>query len=105
MFIISNILSAIVDITLSLVQFNSRWILQLINGISKDRQKLLKYFSGTAIFTFLNTPLSTASKVFKKLDLYIKGDELAIETLPVFPASYRGDSSLLNFHKLPEVSE
>ena len=56
-------------------------------------------------FTFLNTPLSTASKVFKNLYLYLKGDELAVETLPVFPASDGGDSSLLNFHKIPEVSE
>ena len=50
--------------------------LQLINGISKDLQKLLKYFSGTAIFTFLNTLLSsTAVGSPMKLDLYLKDDE------------------------------
>ena len=33
-----------------LLQFNSRWTLQLINGISNVLQKLLKYFNGTTIF-------------------------------------------------------
>ena len=47
---------AIVDITQVLVQHNLRWILQLINDISNDLAKLLKYFSGIAI-TFLNTLL------------------------------------------------
>ena len=32
----------------------SRLILQLINGISKVLQKLLKYFNGTTISTFLH---------------------------------------------------
>ena len=84
-FVILNVVSAIVDITQSLVQFNSRWILQLINGISKDLQKLLKYFSGTAIFTFLNTPLSAAVSDLKKLDLYLKNDESAVVELAGFP--------------------
>ena len=52
-----------------------------INGISKDLQNFLKYFSRTAIFTFLNTPLSAASKGLKKLDLYLKDVELVVETL------------------------
>ena len=60
-FVILNFVSAIADITQSLVQFNSRWILQLINGISKDFESLLKYFSLTAIFAFSNTPFSAAS--------------------------------------------
>ena len=82
MFVILNVVSAIVDITQSLVQFNSRWILQLINGISKDLQKLLKYFSGTAIFTFSNTLLIlTAVDSFTILDLYLKDDESAVVTL------------------------
>ena len=76
-----------------------------INGISKDLQNLLKYFSRTAIFTFLNTPLSAASKGLKKLDLYLKDVELAVETLPEFPGFVTGDSSLLNCHRLPEVSQ
>ena len=33
------------------MHFNESSSLQLINGISNDLQKLLKYFSGTAIFT------------------------------------------------------
>ena len=84
MFVILNIVSAIADITQSLVQFNSRWILQLINGISKELQKLLEYFSGTAIFTFLNTPLSAAVSGLTKLDLYLKDVELAVETCQDF---------------------
>ena len=48
--------------------FHESSTLQLINGISNDLQKLLKYFSGTAIFTpFL---------FVMKLDLYLNDDEL-----------------------------
>ena len=101
-----NVVSAIVDIIQSLVQYNSRWILQLINGISKDLQKLLEYFSGTAIFTFLNTlTFLTAADSPMKLDLYLKDVELAVETLSEFSSFVRGDSTFLNFFKLPEVSE
>ena len=80
-----NVVSAIADITQSLLQFNSRWILQLISGISKDLQKLLKYFSGIAIFTFLNTPLPAAVSGFKKLDLHLKDVELSTQILSGFP--------------------
>ena len=76
MFVILNVVAVIVEITQSLLQFNSRWILQLINGISKDLQKLLKYFIGTAIFT---SPLSAALKGLKKLDLYLKDDQSAYQ--------------------------
>ena len=38
------------------LSFNS--ILQLINGISSDLQKLLRYFNGTAIAAFFRIPLS-----------------------------------------------
>ena len=55
--------------------------------------------------TFLDTPVSAASKGLKKHDLYLKDVELAVETLSGFPAAVTGDSSLLNCHKLPEVSE
>ena len=103
-FVILNAVLAIVDITQSLLKFNSRWILQLINGIAKDFQRLLKYFSGTAIFTFLNTLLpAEANESRMRLDLYLKDDELSAETLSGFPAFVTGDSSLLNCHKLPEV--
>ena len=42
--------------------------LQLINGISNDLQKLLKYLSGTTVFT----PFQFVTK----LDLYLNDDEL-----------------------------
>ena len=46
-------------------------ILQLlIRGISSDLKKLLKYFSKTAIFAFLNIPLAVSFP--KRLDLYLK---------------------------------
>ena len=95
-FVILNFVSAIESIC----------ILQLLNGISKDLQKLLKYFSGTAIFTFLNTILlSTVIDSPMKLDLYVKDVELTVETLSGFSAFFTRDSSLLNCYKFPEVSE
>ena len=48
---------------------------QLINSISNDLQKLI---GGTAILTFLNTPLSASVNVLRKLDLYLKDVELPI---------------------------
>ena len=75
MFVILNVVSAIVDIIQSLVQSNSRWILQLINGILK----IFKNYSDILVeqlFTFLNTPLSSADNGLKKLDLYLKVVEL-----------------------------
>ena len=101
MFVILNVVLTIVDLTQSLIQFNSRWILQLINDISKELQKLLKYFSGTAIFTFLNILLPSPMK----LDLYLKEVELGAEILLGFPVSDTGDLSLLNCHRHPEVCE
>ena len=43
-----------------------------MNGISNDLKKLVKYFSGTTIFS--NTPLSAGFT--KILDLCVKNDEL-----------------------------
>ena len=40
----------VLDKIQSSIQLTSRWILQLINAISNDLQKLLKYFNGTTIF-------------------------------------------------------
>ena len=103
MFVILKFVSAIVDITESILQFNSRWILLNGNGISNDLQKLLKYFSGTVIFTFLNTLLpSTAVDSPMKLDLYLKDDELVVEALSGFPAAVTG---YWNCHEIPEMSE
>ena len=48
---------------------------------------------------------ATAEDSPVKLDLYLKDDELSTETLSGFPAFAAGDSSLLNCHKLLEVSE
>ena len=81
--------------------FNESSTLQLINGISNDLQKLLKYFNGTAIFTFsffLFAPSASVSPII--LDFYLNDDEL-LTVKSAFPSI----SSLLNCHKLPEVSE
>ena len=59
--------------------FNENSILQTINGISNDLQKLFKHFNGTAIFApsfFLFAALS-ASLLSVKLDLYLNDDELS----------------------------
>ena len=40
-----------------------------------------------------------------KLDLYLKDVELTVETSSGFPSLFTGASSLLNCHKLPQVSE
>ena len=67
-------------------------------------QKLLKYFSGTAIFKIFNTPLLAAAAGFSKvLDLYLNHDELFIDTLSGFPALFIEDSSPLNCHKHSDV--
>ena len=81
-----------------LFHVNETSTLQLINGISNDHQKLLKYFNGTAIFTpFL---------LVIRLDLYLYDDELfGIWLASTVRSSFSFISSLLNCHKLPGVSE
>ena len=71
---------------------------RLIKGIFKDLQKLLKNFSGTAIFTpFL---------FVIRLDLYLNNDEIFWIWLPsTVKSTSHSISSLLNHHKLPEVSQ
>ena len=71
--------------------------MQLINGISNDFQKLLKYFSSTAIFTPFFVPLFSVSPI--PLALYL--NEGALSSLVTF--SLLTTSSLLKLHKLPEV--
>ena len=86
------------------IQFNSRWILQLINCISNDLQKLLRYFNGTTTFVFFTElfVLLTLSAVYPaRAALYLNDLELSILKL----ALLAGPSSLLNCHKLPHVSE
>ena len=47
----------------SSIQFNSRQILQLINGISNDLQKLLKYFYFNIFFLSFKLVTPAASSV------------------------------------------
>ena len=105
MFIILNVVfPAILDITQVLVQSNSKWVLQLINGISD--KILLQYFSGIVIFTFFITLLLlTVAYSLMKFVLYVKDVELSVETLSRFSSFVTDDSCLLNCHKLPGVSE
>ena len=80
---------------------NENSTLQLINGISKYLQNVLKYFNGTTSFGpyfSLSAPFSSVSLI--RFDLYLKNEELLFVKLiaPII-------SSLLNCHKVPEVSE
>ena len=51
------------------IQFNESSILQLINGISNNLQKLLKYFSGTVTFTPFFVPFASVLSII--LALYL----------------------------------
>ena len=77
---------------------NESSTLQLINGISNDLQKLLKYFIDTAIFTLF--------LIVIRLNLYLNDEELFQICLPsTVKSTFLSISSLLNYHKLPEVSQ
>ena len=80
-----------------LIQFNLRWVLQLINYISNDLKKLLKYVDGTTIFVSF-TELFALWTVFAALCL--TDWELIVKSTLLF-----GTSFLLNYHKLLDVSE
>ena len=70
--------SATLDNIQFLFHVNESSTLQLINRISNDLQKLLKYLNGTAIFTpFFLPPFGRAPTRF---DLYLKDDELSVLT-------------------------
>ena len=77
---------------------NERSNLQLVNDISNDLQKLLKYFSGTAIFTpFL---------FVIRLDSYLNDDKLfGIWLLSAVKSTSPSIPSLLNCHKYFKVSQ
>ena len=78
--------------------------MQFINSISNDLQKLLKYFNGTTVFaSFTELLVSlTASAVFPtRAALSLNYLEPSI----VKSALLTRTSSLLNCHKLLEVSE
>ena len=79
--------------------FNESSTLQLINGISNDLQKLIKYFNGTPIFIPFFLPLFPVSPVRLALCL----NEGALSSLVT--SALLVISSLLKCHKLPEVSE
>ena len=55
------------------------------------------------LFYIFNTPLSIGTNFSKILDLYLKDAELPVEKSSESPPL--GDSSLLNCHKPPDVSE
>ena len=95
--------SANLDSIQFLFHVNGSSTLQLINGISNDLQKFLKYFNGTAIFTpFFLPPFGMVPIRF---DLYLKDDESSVLTSERFPLFSYDCSSLLNCHKPLEVSE
>ena len=75
-----------------------RLISQLINGISRVLQKLLKYFSGTIILTSF-VPLFPV--LFFCLNL---NEALLPGKLSRAPASVKA-GSLYSIHKLPDVFE
>ena len=73
--------------------------MQLINGVSNDIQKLLKYFSGTAIFTLFFVPFFSVLSIL--LAFYL--NEGALSSLATY--ALLSIPSLLKPHKIPEVSE
>ena len=77
-FILSFAESPLLNKIQSSIQFNSRWTLQFINGISNDFQNLLKYYSGTFIFAsftelfvLLTTPFVFPTRAALYLALYL----------------------------------
>ena len=93
----------------SSTQFNSRWILELINRISSDLYKLLKYFNGTTNFVFFTElfVLLTVSAVFPTMAaLYLNDSKWKTPLLLTAKSTLLpGGSSLLNYHKIPDVFE
>ena len=72
----------------------------------KISKKLLKYFSGTTIFApsfLLFASSATVSPI--QFDLYLNDEGFYAVRLIEAPLLSIGCSSLLNRHKLPEVSE
>ena len=85
------------------VQFNLTWILQLIDDISNDLQKILKYFDGTIIFVFFEElfVLLTASEAFPtRAALYLNDLDYQHSNQVLLA----GTSSLFNCHKLLHIS-
>ena len=78
--------------------------LQLINDISNDLQKLLKYFNGTAIFTPFFLLLSPSATVLPIILAFYVNEGALLSSKSVLTSS-TFNSSFLNCHKLPDVSE
>ena len=74
--ILHSVISTAEEIIHFLDQVKSRLISQLINGISRVLQELLKYFNGTAILTFFVLLEEGVFPVI--LDLYLNDSECAI---------------------------
>ena len=103
MFVISNVVSAIVDIIQPLVQSNSRWILQLISGILK----IFKNYSNILVeqlFTFLNTALSSSDSGLKKTWFVFKSCWIIYRNIIMISSICYRWFIFLSCHKLPEVS-
>ena len=66
--------SPVLDKMQFIIQFNSKQTLSLINGISIDLQKFLKYFNGATIFVFFTKlfPLSTPAAFSTRVALYLR---------------------------------
>ena len=78
------------------LSFNS--ILLIINGISSDLQKLLKYFNGTAIVASFRIPFALSNSVFS--------DTLAFYKICVGNICIKISCFIFRIkHKLPVVSE
>ena len=61
------------DKTQWLVHLSLNSTLQLINGLSSDLQKLLRYFQGTVTVVFFKIPFAASASVFpNSLPLYLK---------------------------------
>ena len=77
--------------------------MHLINGISGDLQKLLKYFNGTAVVAFFRIPFASSATVFRiNLALYLK--DLILLALAISTLKSVASFSKQN-HKLPVVLE
>ena len=85
-------------------QVKMRLTSQLIKGISRVLQKLLKYFNGTIISTLSISPSSSVWPVIFALELN-ESVALASLKLTMLPILITAGISLQYYHKLPHVFE
>ena len=91
--IVNTALPASVDNTHSFFHVKFSLILQLINDISNNLKKLLKYFNGTTTFTFIPAILLATTGLPNKLTLYLKELELSV-VQPLIALASGGSSRL-----------